>query len=281
MKKAFIAGLAILVASCAKDSSSVQEPGITDNLVGKLQRVEVVYPPQNASFLEQVYTYDDSGKMASILVRSNFTSGSGTTTTTSLSTFIRDQLGRAVRIVYTPATVASQADLVYRGTSNQLLYVRTVTPPGSIGTGLDSLVFTYNNLNQVVQVDQYTTQANGQLTRTGYDVCSWDQRGNLTSRQVYQDQDGNGIFEPSIKYSWTYDDKINPRPFTDPALFYWNALWPTGVSPNNVVRQMNTYPPNGGPDDALDYIFQYNPNNKPSTETQTPGGSITRYTYYQ
>ena len=53
-----------------------------------------------------------------------------------------------------------------------------------------------------------------------------------------------------------------------------------GGSANNVIKQMNDYPVNGGPDDELNYTFQYNPDNKPVTETQALSNSMTKYYYY-
>jgi hypothetical protein len=145
---------------------------------------------------------------------------------------------------------------------------------------LDSLVYIYSNTDQLARTDQYVRQTDGRLVRVGYQEYGWDTKGNMLFKQTYQDNDRDGQFEASIRYNWTYDDKPNPRPFDDPAVFYWSYLWPTGGSANNVIKQVNNYPANGGPDDALDYVFEYTPDNKPKTETQASGMSITRYTYY-
>lgn len=280
MKKTWIIALSMLASGCQKELSTVLEPGMPDNRAGLLQKVVVASQPQNDVYLEQFFSYDDSGRTAGILVRAIMPSGGVMQTQTSLSNFVRDPLGRATTIQYTPGDLATKAVLTYRGTTNQLNHVTLWKIQAGQEVVVDSLVYSYSNTDHVARTDQYVRQADGRLVRVAYQEYGWDARGNLLYKQTYQDNDGNGLFESSIRYNWSYDDKPNPRPFNDPAVFYWTYLWPTGGSANNIVRQANIYPVNGGPDDTLNFEFQYNPDNTPRTETQIPTGNFTRYIYY-
>jgi hypothetical protein len=201
-------------------------------------------------------------------------------TRTGTTQFLRDAQGRSTVMTFTPDSLATQAVFNYIGNTIKLNYVKLVKKLASGDVVIDSLVYTYLG-QQVSRTDQFNAQPNGQLKKTGYQEYSWDSKGNLLSKQTYHDNDGDGRFEASIKYSWAYDNNPNPRQFNDPAISYWSYLWPTGMSANNVIKQMNDYPPNGGPDDELNYVFQYNTDNRPTTETQDLSGSITKYTYYK
>jgi hypothetical protein len=281
MKKSPFLLLILLATACQKElSSDLLEPGVAGNIQGLLQKVEVIDIPQNRVYISQLFSYDETGKTQRITSSTNFSSGGSSLNGIGTATFARDAQGRATSILMEKDNASITAVLNYQGSTIKLNYIKNTRNQGSSPVVLDSMVFTYNSQDQIARADQYTSQAGGQLKKIGYQEFSWDTKGNLLSKQTYQDNDGDGVFEASIKYSWTYDDKPNPRQYNDPAIFYWSTFWPTGGSANNVIKQMNDYPVNGGPDDELNYTFQYNPDNKPVTETQALSNSMTKYYYY-
>ena len=281
MKKAPFFLLILLASGCQKDlSSDVQEPGLAGNIQGLLQKVDVIDIPQNRVYYSQLFSYDEAGKTQRITSTTNFSSGGSNLNGIGTTSFARDAQGRATSMLMEKDNASVSSVLTYQGSTNKLNYIKNTRSQGSATVVLDSMVFTYNSQDQMARVDQYIPQTGGQLKKIGYQEFTWDAKGNLLSKQTYQDNDGDGVFEASIKYSWNYDDKPNPRQYNDPAIFYWSTFWPTGGSANNVIKQMNNYPVNGGPDDELNYTFQYNPDKKPVTETQAQSNSMTKYYYY-
>lgn len=281
MKKSPFVLLILLATGCQKElSSDLQEPGLAGNIQGLLQKVEVIDMPQNKVYITELFSYDESGKTQRITSSFNFPSGGTNLNGVATTTFARDAQGRATSILMEKVNASFTVLMVYQGSTIKLSNAKILRNQGSGPVLLDSMVFTYNSQDQLARADQYLPQTNGQLKKVGYQEFTWDTKGNLLSKQTYQDNDGDGVFEPSIKYNWTYDDKPNPRQYNDPAIFYWTTFWPTGGSANNVLKQMNDYPDNGGPDDELNYTFQYNPDNKPITETQVLGNSMVKYYYY-
>lgn len=281
MKKTILIALMCSAMACQKEISiDTNQPGMASHLTGRLQKEQVFSMPQDQLFLEHHYEYDINGRVTRITTI--YLPGGSSVVRTGTAAFARDAQGRTSSILYAPGTEATRAVLTYRGTTNNLDYVVLQKNQGSADIVVDSMVFTYNAQDQLERTDQYYRQSNGQLKKTGYQEYRWDARGNLLSKQTYQDDDSNGQFEASIKYSWEYDEKQNPRYSNDPAIFYWSYLWPTGGSVGNVTRQLNHYPANGGPDDELSYIFQYNADNRPVLEIKNPGGTtVTKYIYYQ
>jgi hypothetical protein len=279
MKKTLFIALIALATGCQQ--SAIVEPGLPGNNSGLLEKVEVISLPQNIAYLSYRYDYNDAGLVARITTNYANSSGGNTVNTTNLSTFTRDAQGRVTSIFFTPDTAAYKAVLAYQGNTRMLNYVNMIKKSPAGDLVIDSLVYTYNSQERVSRTDQFILQTNKQLKKMGYQEYSWDPSGNLLSKQTYQDNDLNGQFEASIKYSWEYDSKPNPRQYNDPAIAYWSYMWPTGMSANNVIKQMNKYPANGGPDDQLNYTFQYSTDNKPVTETKDQSSTITRYTYYK
>lgn len=281
MKKVCQIALIILTMGCQKELSLDlnSQPGLKIQS-GLLEKMEWVSMPQNQVYLTYQFSYDDSGRVSRIVTNYAYPSGNNLITASGISDLVRDQLGRTIVINYTPDTVAAKAVFTYQGSTRKLNHVILIRNQTQGSAVLDSLVYTYQQ-ETLSRTDQFNRQPNGQFRKTGYQEYSWDTNGNLLSKRTYQDDDGNGLFEPSIRYSWTYDSNPNPVPHTDPAMAYWSFLWPTCMSVNNVTKQMNYYPPNGGPDDELNYTYQYDTNKKPIAQTQTPYGTIARFTYYK
>jgi hypothetical protein len=104
-------------------------------------------------------------------------------------------------------------------------------------------------------------------------------KGNIKETQLYHDDNNNGVLVPSLRYTWEYDNKQNPRFNNDAALFYLGYNWPTVGSPANLIRQKNDYP--NTPDDEINYSYKYNADGKPIEEKNMPyDNSIVKYFYY-
>lgn len=284
MKRISIAALFLLAIGCQKEMIQIQEePSIANAKKGLLQKIEVISSATKEVYLQYLYEYNDSGKPSRITVTNLVPRNGVMVAVTASSTFLRDAQGRTTTILYAPDTLATKARFEYEGGSQRLRYANTYKRFGATEVVLDSTVFTYNAQNQIERTSQFMRQSNGTYKQYGYQDYTWDTRGNLLTKQTYSDNDNNGIFEVSIKYTWEYDEHVNPRNFNDPAMFYWSYLWPTGISASNIKRQMNDYPANGGPDDELRYVLVYNIDRKPVTEMPFPSTnstSTTQYTYY-
>lgn len=286
MKKATFIALLLLAIGCQKEIMQTPEiPVLKDSTVlkGLLQKIEVTSSATNEVYMQYLYEYTDSGKPARITITSSFPRNGVMVTSVGVTVFKRDMQGRTTSIVYTPDTLATKTMFTYEGSTQKLKYANMYKRLGTVEVVLDSMLFEYNAQNQVSKTTQYFRQANGSYKLGAYQEYTWDTRGNLLTKQTYGDNDNNGVFEPSIKYTWEYDDHFNPRYFSDPAVFYWSYLWPTGGSVSNVKRQINDYPPNGGPDDELRYVLMYNTDRKPVQEIPFPSTnstSSTKYTYY-
>lgn len=286
MKRLDILSLLLLVISCSKEPvATPEQPGTgnTGNLTGLLQKVEVISSATNEVYLQYLYEYNDSGKPSSITTSSSFPRNGVMVTTVATTRFVRDPQGRITAILYSPDSILTKSQMTYEGSSHILKYVNLYKKVAGVEVVIDSMLFEYDSQNLLQRTTQYNLQANGMFKITGYQDYTWDARGNLLTKQTYNDYDGNGTIDKSLKYTWEYDDNINPRYFNEPAIFYWSNLWPTGGSISNIKRQINDYPPNGAPDDELRYVLIYNAARKPLTEMPFPttnSTSTTRYTYH-
>lgn len=279
-----IAGIILVVTlfSCQKELSMepAEPPVVTDNS-GLLKKVVYYSLPDSIDRLTFEYTYDKSNRVEKIVTTVKNNNPNNTIEIIYGSdTFQRDSLGRVTIISHLYDTSNSFTLIRYENdislrAANATHYLKS----GSASYAIDSTVFLYNSENRIIRFSLYFKKANNLFTLVSYQDYSYDMKGNIKETQLYQDDNNNGVLVPSLRYTWEYDDKKNPRFNNDAALFYLGYNWPTVGSPANLIRQKNDYP--NTPDDEINYSYKYNALGKPIEEKNMPyDNSITKYFYY-
>jgi hypothetical protein len=279
-----IAGIMLVVIffSCQKELSMepAEPPVVTDNS-GLLKKVVYYSLPDSIDYLTQEYAYDKANRVEQITTTQKIKYQNNTVGVINGSTtFQRDTLGRIINVSSLPDTSNTFVLMRYESDfSNKLANATVYRKSGSYSLAIDSTVFLYNSNNRIIRTTQYFLQANNSLKLTSYQIYTYDGTGNIIEKQLYQDDNNNGVLVPSLRYTWEYDNKQNPRFYNDAALFFWGYNWPTVGSPANIIRQKNDYP--NTPDDEINYSYKYNADGKPIEEKNMPyDNSIIKYFYY-
>jgi hypothetical protein len=268
--------------SCQKELSlEPADPSVTTDNAGLLKKVVTYYLPENLDYLTYDYAYDNANRISQITITQKIKYSNNTVSViTGSSNFQRDTLGRITLITTLPDTSKSYVLIRYVDSISLKAASATIyRMSGAVAIAIDSTIFEYSADNRVIKTSQYFRQSNNSLKLATYQTYSYDTKGNILEKQLYQDDNNNGVFVPSLRYTWEYDNNENPRFQNDIALFYWGYNWPTAGSPANVIRQKNDYP--NTQDDELNYAYQYNISRKPIEEKNIPdGNNITKYFYY-
>ena len=274
--------LAITFVSCQKElSMEPAEPSVITDNTGLLKKVVYYSLPDSIDYLTQEYGYDDAKRVNQITTTQKILMSNNTVRVINGSTtFQRDSLGRIINVSNLPDTSNTYVLMRYESSvSSKVANATIYRKSGSSSIAIDSTVFLYNSDNRIIRTTQYFLQANNSLKLSSYQIYTYDGNGNIIEKQLYQDDTNNGVLVPSLRYTWEYDNKQNPRFHNDAALFFWGYNWPTVGSPANIIRQKNDYP--NSPDDEINYSYQYNAVGKPIEEKNIPyDNSITKYFYY-
>ncbi len=249
-----------LLSACNQELMDTQDDPVPEEGLLK-QKVTISLPDSSYRIVENFF-YGQDNLLSSYQVNSMETH------------YIRDGIGRIIRIESTagPGAPVNITSVVYESsTSRRVKYLMD-----------SSAVFVYNDQGQVARTDTYQhwPNANDPLRKVAYHVYTYDNRGNLQKRQEYTDVNADGVFEPTITYTLSYDDKINPTRLTDDALIESTFLtkWQ-----NNLLKQQNDVAVPGGIDDENNSIYEYRADNRPVTGLFIGGDgrqSIIRFYYF-
>ena len=231
------------------------------------------------------YEYDANTRLTKETFFFNYATSTGVQRLPLESEYTRDGGGRITRIrrtnrlVANPLNVITNFSNVYYVDNNSTKVAYIEHDNNTVKT-----VYTYNAAGKIekTEVFQHYPQPTDPIKRIVYYVHQYDGAGNLLNRTQFSDNDNNGVFEQAISYAFEYDAKINPVNSHDDALFEWR--WSL-YSPNNCIKQTNTYGALNPPD-GFTLAYQYRADNKPEKATRTEfggvlTGSATTSYYYQ
>lgn len=252
--------IALAVSSCNRELMDTQDDPVPEEGLLK-QKVTISLPDSSYRIIEN-FSYDAGNLLVGYSINNMETQ------------YIRDGQGRIVRIQSraAPGAPVITTEVIYENSSSKRVKYLSDS----------SAVFVYNDQGQVIRTDTYQhwPTASSPLKRVAYHVYSYDARGNLQKREEYTDTNGDDLFDPTITYILSYDDKVNPTRNTDDALLETSYLT---RSPNNLLKQQNDAALPGGIDDENNSLYEYRADNKPVTSLFSGGDgrkSITRFYYY-
>jgi hypothetical protein len=265
----------LISVSCQKEVSETLLKGNgTDSTASLLRKQVITYLADNTDYFIHEFQYDSSGQLSKRhnTVKIRDTNGN-ITVNEGLIIYHRDILGRITRIEYPPSSLypnAINTMVEYQDrVSNKIL---------KMYDDQDKLItlFDYDNDGRVLKISffQHYPLPTDPIKMSSYHSHSYDNRGNLTEKTFFQDDDHNGTFEPAITFRFEYDDKTNPLYPVDDALFSEN--WSL-VSPNNTMKQINITPNPPIPGDTINYSYDYDSKNRP---TRCRQDSLNVMTYF-
>jgi hypothetical protein len=272
------------ILSCQKEIEGVARPGSTpdSSSSGLLKKTVSTNLPENIDWLTIEYEYDSIQRISTIFITQKIKQTNGSIITKNGTVhFFRDPNGRIIRIGTMPDTASFNIIFNYENAVSQypLNAVSLRHQPSGADKVLASTVFEYDNNNRVVKTTPWIPTTSNTMVTNSYELNFHDTNGNITEKKAYRDDNGDGIFELNIAYSWEYDNHHNPKYQNETAFSYWQGIWPYIGSPNNVVLQFNHYPSH--PDDQVEYTFLYdNSGIVMSVKKAGDPDNETKYYYY-
>lgn len=285
MKKlVFISILAyfLVALACQKqniDTEPIDNHNDTGNLFVKSESVRL---SDTFVTFQRQYSYNTDSKLKSISSIQRDKAPNGVVTSSAwITTFYRDNYGRIERIGSDPDTDPIKTHFNYPNTNITLpdyLLVSTKTPIGELV--MDSILLTYNGKSQLEKAIHFLRNPRGQLSKSYFELFSYDTRGNVTKKEQYVVSLVNGTDELSAIFEWEYDTKINPYFLNEIAYFFntgvFSSYW---ASPNNLIREKATYV--GSSQAELNHVYNYNSKSYPvSVNTVGDTERVLKF-YYQ
>jgi hypothetical protein len=263
----------------------------TDSTAEVLYKVVYTYLPNNTDWGVTEYEYDTNKR----LVYSHGTFKPRVTDSTfgNIENFsvryFRDVIGRVIKIERTgylvDKTIPINIIVNYENaTSRKITNMYSLVNYGSGAVVMDSTILFYDTANHLSKQVVYNTVpiSGGGPLYLGLTVLNkYDNKENMIQSQEFQ-SNGNGGLVASISYSFEYDNKTNPFYSLDIPFERYNyfSQW----SPNNIIKQINHYPPFNPPliDDSIEYFYQYDIFARPvsiSNSVYYPGKDVIKYYY--
>lgn len=276
-----ITGLIFFLVSCQKEISNEDKGsgGVSGlSSVGLLSKINSDYG--NGAQQELEYFYDSKNR----LVREN-------QIWTAPGSSIREA---HIILVRNADGIITKASYSYKGAPDSLIitpvyntatkkYTSSVSRGAVSNLGYDSLIYIYNALGQIAELDEYIASPSGGATPVlgGKSFYSHDAAGNIKYTKFVYYNYFSGVEEVNGEVYYTYDASINPLVlnFTE-AVIVGDA---TLTSPNNVIKMDYRDIASAGTNNmSYDVTYKYTIKNKPATSsiTQSNGNlSTNTYTY--
>jgi hypothetical protein len=284
MKQALFFLLGVCLVGCQKEIS-IEIPGtppipdtVRVNASPLLKKMTTRNLVSGFDYMIQELTYDDSSRLSA--VKETFRTRQQAVTVESITQyrFNRDKKGRITDIQSVRDTVSMLYAMVYQdGSSGAIREILSYRQRGTNKQLLSKTTHTHNGAGRIEKISRFMPDINGTLQEVQYFQMKYDAKGNLMEQAHFSDVNGSGIWEPSIRYTWTHDDQTNPRFFPEEALYFWGYYWTTAMSPANITRHLNHYP--ARPVDEVTYKLQFNSRGNLFIEQFTTPDNTMQVTY--
>jgi hypothetical protein len=263
MKQALFLLMGLCLIGCQKEIS-IEIPGsvpipdtVQVNSSPLLKKMTTRNLVSGFDYMVQELTYDDSSRLSAVKETFRIKESSATVESITQYRFDRDSKGRIVAIQSVRDTFSVLHEMIYQDANTDAVKeILSYRQRGVNKQLLTRTTHTRNAAGRIEKVSRFMPDNSGTIQEVQYFQMKYDASGNLIEQAHFADEDRNGVWEPSIRYTWTHDDKKNPRHFAEEALYFWGYYWTTALSPANTIRHLNQYP--ARPDDEITYRLQFN-----------------------
>lgn len=269
--------LSIILFSCQKEVDFLNGDGGGGGTAGN--RLVKSVSKEGSDSVVTIYTYNSNGK----LINLKSTGVSGGQDAGNELRFYRNGSGIITRIVqlnpnFVTAGIDSVTTIVHYANSRYTSNVFSISLYGF--TLSDSTLHVYDGSGKLIRDEDYQELTGVQpYELAAKTLYTYDALGNMKQIDVYSHDAATNSDDLAVTLKYIFDTKTAAISLGADAI----AIGQANLSSVNNATKIEfidaTDPTNNS---ILDFIYNYNSNNKPATgtQTQTPGGAVSNLSFY-